>query len=136
MSIKKVFIIKHLVLQLWFTVVGLSTGHSRSIFWLIGSEMSNDNIISESTFFFSHGYISSMFISTWKLKLSSWIQSSANRRCTLWQYELWSFQTGGTKLERFLPKNQPTNALSFYVTKTVLVSPKWLCLTKLIWTWP
>ena len=24
----------------------------------------------------------------------------------LWQYRLWSFQTGGTKLERFLPKNQ------------------------------
>ena len=28
--------------------------------------------------------------------------------CTLWQYGLWSFQTGGTKLERFLPKNQHT----------------------------
>ena len=27
---------------------------------------------------------------------------------TVWQYELWSFQTGGTKLERFLPKNQHT----------------------------
>ena len=26
--------------------------------------------------------------------------------CGLWQYGLWSFQTGGTKLERFLPKNQ------------------------------
>ena len=24
----------------------------------------------------------------------------------LWQYGLWSFQVGGTKLERFLPKNQ------------------------------
>ena len=24
----------------------------------------------------------------------------------LWQYGSWSFQTGGTKLERFLPKNQ------------------------------
>ena len=24
----------------------------------------------------------------------------------LWQYGLWSFQTRGTKLERFLPKNQ------------------------------
>ena len=28
--------------------------------------------------------------------------------CTLWQYWLWSFQTGGTKLERFLHKNQHT----------------------------
>ena len=28
--------------------------------------------------------------------------------CRLWQYGLWSFHTGGTKLERFLPKNQHT----------------------------
>ena len=27
---------------------------------------------------------------------------------TIWQYGLWSFQAGGTKLERFLPKNQHT----------------------------
>ena len=27
---------------------------------------------------------------------------------SLWQHRLWSFQTGGTKLERFLPKNQRT----------------------------
>ena len=26
----------------------------------------------------------------------------------VWQYRLWSFQTGGTKLEIFLPKNQHT----------------------------
>ena len=26
----------------------------------------------------------------------------------VWQYGLWSFQTGGTKFERFLPKNQHT----------------------------
>ena len=26
----------------------------------------------------------------------------------VWQYGLWSFQTGGKKLERFLPKNQHT----------------------------
>ena len=28
--------------------------------------------------------------------------------CTMWQYGLWSFQTGITKLERLLPKNQHT----------------------------
>ena len=28
--------------------------------------------------------------------------------CLLWQYGLWSFQTGYTKLERFLKKNQHT----------------------------
>ena len=27
---------------------------------------------------------------------------------SIWQYGLWSFQTGGTKLERFMPKNQHT----------------------------
>jgi hypothetical protein len=29
-------------------------------------------------------------------------------RATLWQYGLWSFQAGGTKLEIFLHKNQHT----------------------------
>ena len=28
--------------------------------------------------------------------------------CGIWQYRLWSFQAGGTKLERFLHKNQHT----------------------------
>ena len=30
----------------------------------------------------------------------------------LWQYGLWSFQVGGTKLERFLPRNQCTQRKS------------------------
>ena len=36
----------------------------------------------------------------------------ANSVCvSLWQYELWSFQTWGTyKIERFLPKNQHTQS--------------------------
>ena len=29
-------------------------------------------------------------------------------RLTIWRYGLWSFQTWGTKLERFLPKNEHT----------------------------
>ena len=32
----------------------------------------------------------------------------ATAESILWQYGLWSFQTGGTKLERFFPKNQHT----------------------------
>ena len=32
----------------------------------------------------------------------------ATAESILWQYGLWSFQTGGTKLERFLPENQHT----------------------------
>ena len=34
--------------------------------------------------------------------------SALYRYGTLWQYGLWSIQTGGTKLERLLPKNQHT----------------------------
>ena len=32
-------------------------------------------------------------------------------RYSLWQYGLWSFQTGDTKLEIFLPQNQHTQRL-------------------------
>ena len=32
--------------------------------------------------------------------------NSTHMLCVLWQYGQWSFQTGGTKLERFLLKNQ------------------------------
>ena len=31
-----------------------------------------------------------------------------NAHCPSWHYGLWSFQMEGTKLERFLPKNQHT----------------------------
>ena len=31
----------------------------------------------------------------------------------LWQYGLWRFQAGGTKSERFLPKNQHTQRKLF-----------------------
>ena len=29
----------------------------------------------------------------------------------MWQYGLWGFQAGHTKLERFLPKNQQTKEI-------------------------
>ena len=32
----------------------------------------------------------------------------SKEKSTVWQYGLWSFQAGGTKLDRFLPKNQHT----------------------------
>ena len=34
-------------------------------------------------------------------------------KCWLWQYGLWSFQAGGTKLKIFLPKNQHTRRKLF-----------------------
>ena len=45
------------------------------------------------------------------LKILQDLKAIINRyliQCELWQYGLWSFQTRGTKLERFLPKNQHT----------------------------
>ena len=40
-----------------------------------------------------------------RLSMTSLLEHSIGQ---LWHYGLWSFQTGGTKLERFLPKNQDT----------------------------
>ena len=34
--------------------------------------------------------------------------SPTNCVCKIWQYGLWSFKAGGTKLERFLHENQHT----------------------------
>ena len=36
------------------------------------------------------------------------IEGEFQVRPLIWQYQLWSFQAGGTKLGRFLPKNQDT----------------------------
>ena len=38
----------------------------------------------------------------------SLLPAAASIAYVLWQYGLWSFQAGGTKLERFLQKNQNT----------------------------
>ena len=38
----------------------------------------------------------------------SWTVSDLQQVRPIWQYGMWSFQTGGTNLERFLPKNQHT----------------------------
>ena len=35
-------------------------------------------------------------------------ESDVFKQRNVWQYGLWSFQAGGTKLERFLPKDQHT----------------------------
>ena len=34
--------------------------------------------------------------------------------CCVWQYGLWSFQEGCTKVERFLPKNQHRHPNGYY----------------------
>jgi hypothetical protein len=49
--------------------------------------------------------VATMLLSPPKYLFSIEIEISA---IVLWHYELWSFQTGDTKLERFLPKNQHT----------------------------
>ena len=44
---------------------------------------------------------------------------------TLWHYELWSFQRGDTKLERFSPKNQHTVFPRIVSAETIV-----------FWIWP
>ena len=36
------------------------------------------------------------------------VLTCAKHQYIIWQYGLWSFQADGTKLERFLPKNEHT----------------------------
>ena len=36
------------------------------------------------------------------------LQQQVDNDWRIWQYGLWSFQTGDTKLEKFVPKNQNT----------------------------
>ena len=44
-----------------------------------------------------------------RLKTGAWSSTSTKKYFpSLWQYGLWSFHAGGTKLERFLHKNQHT----------------------------
>ena len=46
--------------------------------------------------------------SSQKFKFLSKAIFSMHAACIVWQYGFWSFQMGGTKLERFLPKDQYT----------------------------
>ena len=42
------------------------------------------------------------------MKIENDPSDRVSTHCTLWQYGLWSFQTGGRRLERFVHKNQHT----------------------------
>ena len=47
-----------------------------------------------------------MILRNWKLIIANLFKSRL--QVSLWQYGLWNFQTGGTKLQRSLPKNRHT----------------------------
>ena len=51
--------------------------------------------------------------STWEHSISLLGVTRGAETPVIWQYELWSFQRGGTKLEIFLPKNQHTQRKLF-----------------------
>ena len=62
---------------------------------------------------------------------------------SVWAVEIRKQTSYWSKRGVFFPVYQKNNALSFYVTKTVLVGPKWfwsdqidLDLTIMIWSWP
>ena len=46
-----------------------------------------------------------------KIRVGTIVKGVVHKVRRLWQYGLRSFQTGGTKLERFLSQNQPTQRL-------------------------
>ena len=46
-----------------------------------------------------------MVFKNWIRNIQAETYNNTHMLCVLWHYDLWSFQTGGTKLERFLPKN-------------------------------
>ena len=50
----------------------------------------------------------SLYILYWHTKTLHNLINVFSKDEAVWQYGLWIFQTGGTKLERFLPKNQHT----------------------------
>ena len=62
--------------------------------------------ISFLSFPICHDYVSALFFA--RKTTSNWKLLPEYDFGKMWQYGLWSFQTGGTKLERFLPKNQHT----------------------------
>ena len=49
----------------------------------------------------------------------------------LWQYGMWSFQMGDTKLERLLPKNQHTQRKLLNFENWTNGGPEWLAKIKL-----
>ena len=53
-------------------------------------------------------YFSILFQKTYLVGLAQCDLTITTVDSNLWQYRLWNFQTGDTKLERFLPKNQHT----------------------------
>ena len=62
-----------------------------------------------------------------------------NYLCALWQYGLWSFQMGDTKLERFLPENQHTQRkllnFEFWISGEEHIFCYWHLLITLLLTW-
>ena len=63
--------------------------------------------IKTSCLYFFNQFFEELFMLSYVIKSLN-EQVLIQHVCTLQQYRLWSFQMGYTKLERFLPKNQPT----------------------------
>ena len=85
------------------------------------SSVSISVVFTALSFFTKMYYLEDLLaFSSWLIKQVQHMKELFMSRCTslfsflfscipsLWQYGLWSFQTGDTKLERFLPKNQHT----------------------------
>ncbi len=51
---------------------------------------------------------------------------------TVWQYGLWSFQTGFTKLERFLPKKQHVKRIFLNFENWINLGPQKLAKVRVL----
>ena len=77
------------------------------MFWLLSFQQKK-KLVSITLLFVRPDFIK-IFLEKMKIFLSrSLFITITYKYYILWQYGLWSFQTGDTKLERFLPKNHFT----------------------------
>ena len=67
-------------------------------------KISTDNFLKKTRFIFTK----SIKFKNKGMKIENDPSDRVSTHCTLWQYGLWSFQTGGRRLERFVHKNQHT----------------------------
>ena len=83
--------------------IGILRIYELYIHFIVGDYFSNRNFVRERRMRNSANKNSWFCLSTYWISLPVVSQEG-----TIWQYGLWSFQRGNTKLERFLPKNQHT----------------------------
>ena len=89
--------------SLWQIIRQTFHRHPRKIFWGSFYSITLWKIRKEKK---EKGFVSWLSCQMHVIQLQFFSLQCISCLDTLWQYGLWSFQTGGTKLKRFLLKNQ------------------------------